>query len=151
MESFCPSVVLSVCPIVSAQYLLKHLTILFFYTKLGMVVYFHEAMCQAEKLVHYLQCQGHSDGLYNQNMTNFTISSKVTIFTISSRLLVCSQSNLVDSTASLAGVFFWKNGITAFKVKVTVKIQNDNECSSRQYLLHHRTFCYQTWYGYAAS
>ena len=39
-----------------------------------MVVYYCEAMCHAEKLVHYLQCQGHSKGLCNQNMTLFTIS-----------------------------------------------------------------------------
>ena len=49
------------------------------YTKLGMVVYYHEAMCHAEKLVHYLQCQGHSEGLYNQNMTIFTISSNLLV------------------------------------------------------------------------
>ena len=29
-----------------------------------MVVYYHEAMCHAEKLLHYLQCQGHSKDLY---------------------------------------------------------------------------------------
>ena len=40
----------------------------------------------------------------------------------------------------------WKNGITAFKGKVTVKVQNVCECLSGQYLLNHRTFCYQTWY-----
>ena len=57
-----------------------------FFTKLGVVVYYHEVMCPTEKLVHYLQCQGHSKGLYNQNMT---------IFTMSSRLLVCLQPNLV--------------------------------------------------------
>ena len=50
-----------------------------------MVVYYHEAMCHAEKLVHYRQSQGHSEGLYNQNMT---------IFTISSKLLVRLQPNL---------------------------------------------------------
>ena len=57
--SVCPSVVLSVCLIVSAQYLL-HRSIpppFFFKTKLGMVV--HEAMCHAQQMVHYLQCQGH--------------------------------------------------------------------------------------------
>ena len=32
----------------------------FFFTKRGMVVYYHEAICHAEKLVHYLECQGHS-------------------------------------------------------------------------------------------
>ena len=67
-----PSVVLSVCPIVSAQYLLNRSTI-FFFTKLGIVVYYDELMCHAEKLVHYLQCQGHSEGLYNQNIIMFTI------------------------------------------------------------------------------
>ena len=34
-----------------------------------MVVYYHEVMCHAEKLVHFLQCQGHSKGLCNQDMT----------------------------------------------------------------------------------
>ena len=64
---------MSVCPNVSAQY-----------TKLGMVVYYHEAMCHVERLCHYHQCKGHSEGLYNQN---------VTIFTISSKLLVCLKPN----------------------------------------------------------
>ena len=40
------------------------------------MLYFHEVMCLVEKLVHYLQCQDDSEGLYNQNITNFTISSK---------------------------------------------------------------------------
>ena len=51
-----------------------------------MVACYHEAKCHAENLVQYLQCQGHSEGLYNQNMT---------ISTISSKLLVHLQSNLV--------------------------------------------------------
>ena len=34
-----------------------------------MVVYYHVAMCNVEKLVYYLQRQGHIEGLYNQNMT----------------------------------------------------------------------------------
>ena len=42
-----------------------------------MVVYHYEANCQAEKTGHYRQCQGHSEGLYNQNMTISTISSKL--------------------------------------------------------------------------
>ena len=80
----CPDDI-SVCPIMSVQHLLNHSTF-FFLTKLGIVVYHHEAMCHAEKFVHYLQCQGHSEGLFNQN---------VTIFTISSKLLVCLQPNVV--------------------------------------------------------
>ena len=34
-----------------------------------MVVYYHEAVCYAEKLVQYFQCLRHSEGLDNQNMT----------------------------------------------------------------------------------
>ena len=83
--SIWPFVVLSVCPIVSVQYLLNCSTILF-YSRFGMVVYYYEAMCHAEKLVHSLQCQGHSEGFYQQNLT---------IFTMSSKLLVCLQPNLV--------------------------------------------------------
>ena len=49
------------------------------FTKLGMVVYYHEAICHAAKLVRYLQCKGHNEGLYNQNMTIFTVSSKLQI------------------------------------------------------------------------
>ena len=38
-----------------------------------MVVYHHEAMCHAGELVYYPECQGHSKGLYNQNMTFYCI------------------------------------------------------------------------------
>ena len=41
--------------------------------KIVMMVYYHEAMCHAEELFHYLQFQGHSEGLYYQNMFIFTI------------------------------------------------------------------------------
>ena len=45
----------------------------------------------------------------------------------------------------------WKNWITVFKVKVTVKIQNVNECVFGQYILNCWTFCNQTWYRDALS
>ena len=84
--SVCPSVVLPVCPIGSAQYLLNRSPVvccccccLLLFTKLGIVVYHYEAMCHAETLVHYLQCQGHNEVLYNQNMTIFTLSSKLLV------------------------------------------------------------------------
>ena len=48
-------------------------------TKLGMVVDYHEAGCHAERLVHCLPCQGHREGLYIQNRTIFTISSKLPV------------------------------------------------------------------------
>ena len=54
--------------------------------RLGLAVYYHKAMCHAEKLVHYLQCHGHSEGLDNQNMT---------IFMIPCELLICLQPDLV--------------------------------------------------------
>ena len=70
-----------------------------------MVMQHHEPEFPAEKLIHCVQCQGHSKGLYNQNMTFSAISSK---------LLICLQPN-------------W---ITVFKVKVTAKVQYVNECLS---------------------
>ena len=48
-----------------------------FVTTLGMLVQHNEPECHAEKIVHCLQCQGYSEGLYNQNMTLSTISSIV--------------------------------------------------------------------------
>ena len=50
-----------------------------------MMVCYHEVECHAEKLVLYLQCQDHSEGLYNHNAT---------IFTMFSQLLVCLQPKL---------------------------------------------------------
>ena len=51
-----------------------------------MVVYYYRAVCYAEnKLVHYLQFQGRSEGLYNKNMI---------ISAVSSKLLVGLQPNL---------------------------------------------------------
>ena len=38
-----------------------------------MVVYFYKAECQAEKIGHYLQSQGHSQDLCNQNKTFYYI------------------------------------------------------------------------------
>ena len=43
-----------------------------FVTKLGIVVHHHEPECPAKKMGFYRQ--GHSVGLYNQNMTVSTIS-----------------------------------------------------------------------------
>ena len=59
---------------------------LHFVAKPGIVVQHHKPECHAEKLVHCVQCQGLSEGLYNQNMTTFVVSSKV---------LVSLQPNLV--------------------------------------------------------
>ena len=69
----CPDDIFSVCPIVSAQYPLNFSTFFF------MVVCYREAMCHPEKLVVYFECQGHSEGVYNQYMTVFTLSSKLLV------------------------------------------------------------------------
>ena len=44
-----------------------------------MEAYYREAECRAQKLVHYFQCQGHSEGLYKQNITIFTVTSKLMV------------------------------------------------------------------------
>ena len=54
-----------------------------FVAKPGMVMQHHKPECHAEKSVQY---QGHSEGLYNQNMT---------ISLVFSKLLVGLQPNLV--------------------------------------------------------
>ena len=46
-------------------------------------------MCYVEKLVHYLQCQGHNEGLYNQNMSIFLLYLLTTgLFTTKLGLIV---------------------------------------------------------------
>ena len=65
---------LSVCSFVHVldQYFLKHSTIFFFFLpNLVWAVYYHEVMCNAEKLVHSLQGQGPFKDLCDQNMTFF--------------------------------------------------------------------------------
>ena len=113
-----------------------------FVTKPGMVMQHDEPECHAEKLVHRLQCQGCSEALCNQNMTLSAVSSK---------LLVSLQPNLVWWYSIISWSVLWKNGITAFKVKVIAKVKNVSECLSRWYFLKHRTFCYHIWYGDAVS
>ena len=104
----------------------------YFFTKLGMVVYYHEVMCHAEKVVHYLQCQGQSKGLYNQNMTVSIIPSK---------LPVHLEPNLVWWYSVINQSVLCKNWVTAFKGKVTAKVQNVSEYLFGWYLLNRTTFC----------
>ena len=80
-----------------------------------MVVYFYKAECQAEKIGHYLQSQGHSQDLCNQNKT---------ISIISSRLLVRLQPGLVWKYSIISQSVLQKNWITAFKVRVRAKVKN---------------------------
>ena len=89
------------------------------YPKLGMVLYYHEMVCHAEKLVHCLQSQGHSEDLYNKSMA---------IYTISSKLLVYLLLNLVWQYNSVSWSVLCKNWVTVFKFKVTAKVQNVSDC-----------------------
>ena len=57
-----------------------------FVTKLSIVMQLYELVCRVNNFVCYLQGQGHSEGLYDQNMT---------LSTISSELLILWQINLV--------------------------------------------------------
>ena len=57
-------------------------------------------------------------------------------------LLILLLPNLVWCMSSGAGVSCEKVGLL---FKVTVKVRNFNECSSRQYLLNCWIFCYQAW------
>ena len=41
-----------------------------------MIMQHHKPECHTEKLVHCVQCQGHSEGLCNQKMTISVVSSK---------------------------------------------------------------------------
>ena len=59
----------------------------------------HKPECHAEKLVHYVQCQGHSKGLYYQNMT---------ISVVASKLLVGLQSNLIWYYSVINRSVLWK-------------------------------------------
>ena len=69
----------------SERYLMTHRTFSLV-AKPGMVMEHHKPKCHAEKLVLCVQCQSHSEGLYNQNMT---------ISVVSSKLLVSLPPNLV--------------------------------------------------------
>ena len=59
-------------------------TTVHFINKPDMVMQHHKPECPADKMVHCVQCRGHSEDLYNKNMT---------ISVVSSELLVHLQAN----------------------------------------------------------
>ena len=77
--------------------------------------------------------------------------SHITFSTIPFELLILWQPGLVSWYIVISQRSCEKKKKTSFKVKGTVKVQNVNECLSRYYLLNHRTFSYQAWYGDASS
>ena len=79
----------------------------------------HEPECHAEKLVHCLQCQGYSEGLYNQNITFCYFFWTAGLFATKIGLIV--QHHKPECPVE-------KNWITAVKVKATAKAQYVREC-----------------------
>ena len=75
----------------------------------------------------------------------------MTVSTTSSELLIFLPPNVVWWYIIISQRVLWGNWIAVFKVKVTAKLQNANECFSRQYLQNHWTFYHQVWFGDASS
>ena len=133
-----------------------------FVTKVGMVMQHHEpeSCGNVLLLLLFLQGQGHGEGSYDQNLT---------LSSILSELLIPWQPNLVWWYIIISQSATQKNWFIVFYVKVTVRayiikiwlfllyllncwsVCNVDECFSGWYLLNHRTFCDQIWYGDAAS
>ena len=77
MESLYLSVRSSVCHAVRVSGFVRTISPepLNLLTNLGVVVYYHEMECHAEKLINYLQWQGQSEGLHGQNISVSLLSS----------------------------------------------------------------------------
>ena len=108
----------------------------------GMAVCYHEVMCHVKKIVHYLQCQGHSEGSYNQNMTIFYNIFKTAVL-FATKLGLIVQHHKLECPVEK-----WDYCVQGQGHSESSKY---SDCLPRQYLLIHRTFCCQTLYGYATS
>ena len=86
-----------------------------FATKLGIMVHHHEPDCHVKKLGFYLQGQGHSVCLYNQNMT---VSSKSIISFKSMSLL---QPDSIVKEAGKQNIFFFNKN----KIKTLKNVRSD--------------------------
>ena len=96
-------------------------TIYLFVAKLSVVMHHYEPYCLAKGLFRYYQCQGQSEGSYNQN---------VIIPTISSKLLIFLQLNLVWWYSIISRSVLWKEWIVVFKFKGIVIVENFIQCLS---------------------
>ena len=99
-----------------------------FVTKPSIVMQHHKPECHAEKKWFTV---------FNVKVTARVYIIKIWLFfALSSKLLVCLQPNLVWWYSIISQSVLWKHGITAFKVKVTVKIQNVSEWLFALYFFH---------------
>ena len=129
LESLCPSVVCSSVHACKgfARYLLNCSAILF----LPDLVWWCIIIRQCAMWINWFSIfnvKVTARGLFNQNMTVFTTSSK---------LLVRLQPDLVCWYSIISRSVLWENGIAVFMVKVIVKVKIVSECLSGQYLLNH--------------
>ena len=108
-----------------------------FVIKPGIVTQHHKLECHAEKLVHCVQHQGHSEGLCNQNMTISVVSSKMLVHLQPNCLI--AQHLKMECLVKKPG---WLHSRSRSQWRFTM---------SRWYFLNYRTFCYQVWYVDAAS
>ena len=92
----------------------------------------------AGRFVCHLQGQGHSKGSYDQNMTLSTISAD----SLATRLGLMVHRYMPEC---LVKKMDYCNG------QCYSEGSKPQECLSRQYLLNHQTFYYQTWYGDASA
>ena len=110
------------------------------------MVYYREVECHEQKLVHYLQCQGHSKGSYNQNMVFY--------LSVLNFWSVCKQT-WFDSTASEAGVSCGKIGLlhprsrSQWRFKMLVNVCLDNVFWTTEHFVvrlgimqHHKPVCH---------
>ena len=88
-----------------------------------------------------VQDHGHSEGLYNQNMTLQYFFW--TADPLATKLGLMAHHHKLDCLV--------KRLDCSLVVKVKWRVQSSSECSSGRYLLSCWTFCNQTWYSDASS
>ena len=98
----------------------------------------YESECYSKRLICYFQSLGLCKSSYDQNMT---------ISSVSFDLLILLLPNLVWWYIIISQSVLCRNWNVLFKVKITAKSQNVNECLSIWYFLNCWTFYHQTWYG----
>ena len=98
-------------------------------------VYYHEMDCHAEKLIHYLQGQGHSEGFYSQNIIVSHISSKLWVC-FATKLGLILQHHTPECPMEKIGLLRSRSGShLRFKMSMNVCLDDIFDC---------RIFCYQT-------
>ena len=136
-----------------------------FVTKLGMVMQHHEPECHTEKLVHCLQCEGHSESLFKKVLNPpgiSTLSCKLLVSFYYILLTADSLANLVWLYINISDVSYEKNLVwwyiivnlsivqkdwfAIFRVKVTARARKIKIWQFLQYLLNCWSFCHQTWF-----